>query len=87
MLAQILFRYGWLTGLRGLFWIAFGVCILARPAPSLLLLARPGIGIAALLAMTATCAIAFGVILLVLAFRARGFEERLERTLTGTICG
>lgn len=57
--------------------VAFGV----------LLLARPGIGIAALLAMTATYAIAFGVILLVLAFRARGFEERLERTLTGTICG
>jgi uncharacterized membrane protein HdeD (DUF308 family) len=36
MLADVLSRYWWMTLLRGLFWILFGVVILARPGVSLL---------------------------------------------------
>jgi len=38
MLADILSRYWWMTLLRGLFWILFGIVILARPGISLLTL-------------------------------------------------
>jgi len=36
MLADILSRYWWMTLLRGLFWILFGIVIFARPGISLL---------------------------------------------------
>jgi uncharacterized membrane protein HdeD (DUF308 family) len=36
MLADVLSRYWWMTLLRGLFWILFGIVILARPGISLL---------------------------------------------------
>jgi uncharacterized membrane protein HdeD (DUF308 family) len=36
MIGEILSRYWWMTVLRGLFWILFGVVILARPGISLL---------------------------------------------------
>lgn len=36
MVAEILSRYWWMTVLRGLFWILFGVVILASPGISLL---------------------------------------------------
>ena len=36
MLADILSRYWWMTLLRGLFWILFGVILFARPGISLL---------------------------------------------------
>ena len=35
MLADILSRYWWMTLLRGLFWILFGIVIFARPGISL----------------------------------------------------
>jgi uncharacterized membrane protein HdeD (DUF308 family) len=38
MLADILSRYWWMTLLRGLFWIVFGIVILASPGISLLTL-------------------------------------------------
>jgi uncharacterized membrane protein HdeD (DUF308 family) len=38
MLADILSRYWWMTLLRGLFWIVFGIVILATPGISLLTL-------------------------------------------------
>jgi uncharacterized membrane protein HdeD (DUF308 family) len=38
MLADILSRYWWMTLLRGLFWILFGIVILASPGISLLTL-------------------------------------------------
>jgi uncharacterized membrane protein HdeD (DUF308 family) len=36
MIGEILSRYWWMTILRGLFWILFGVVMLARPGISLL---------------------------------------------------
>jgi len=36
VIGEILSRYWWMTVLRGLFWILFGVVILARPGISLL---------------------------------------------------
>src|SRR5215469_15645632 len=36
MIADILSRYWWMTVLRGVFWILFGVVIFARPGISLL---------------------------------------------------
>lgn len=36
MVAEILSRYWWMTVLRGLFWILFGIVILASPGISLL---------------------------------------------------
>lgn len=36
MLADILSRYWWMTLLRGLFWILFGIILFARPGISLL---------------------------------------------------
>ena len=36
MLADILSRYWWMTLLRGIFWILFGIVIFARPGISLL---------------------------------------------------
>ena len=36
MLADILSRYWWMTLLRGLFWILFGIVLFARPDISLL---------------------------------------------------
>jgi len=38
MLADILSRYWWMTLLRGLFWIVFGIVVLATPGISLLAL-------------------------------------------------
>jgi len=36
MIGEILSRYWWMTVLRGLFWILFGIVVLARPGISLL---------------------------------------------------
>jgi uncharacterized membrane protein HdeD (DUF308 family) len=36
MIGEILSRYWWMTVLRGVFWILFGIVILARPGISLL---------------------------------------------------
>src|SRR3974390_3406416 len=38
MLADILSRYWWMTLLRGLFWVLFGIVIVASPAISLVTL-------------------------------------------------
>ncbi len=57
----------WL-GLAGLASIVFGVLIAARP----------GEGALAVLWLIATYAIAYGVILIVLAFQARGFVNRVK---------
>src|SRR5690348_15007906 len=38
MLARVLSRYWWMTLLRGLLWVAFGVLALTRPGISLLAL-------------------------------------------------
>lgn len=53
--------------LAGLASIAFGV----------LLIASPGAGILAVLWLLAAYAVAYGVLVLVLAFRARSFAKRL----------
>jgi uncharacterized membrane protein HdeD (DUF308 family) len=56
----------WLA-LSGLLSIAFGV----------LLIGRPGAGIFAVLWLIAAYAIAFGVMLIILAFKAKGFANRV----------
>ena len=58
---------GWLL-LSGLASVVFGV----------LLIARPGAGALAVLWLIAAYAIVFGAILIVLAFKARGFVKRIE---------
>jgi uncharacterized membrane protein HdeD (DUF308 family) len=57
----------WLLILSGLLSVVFGV----------VLVARPGAGALALLWLIAWFAIAFGVVLVILAFKARGFARRV----------
>jgi uncharacterized membrane protein HdeD (DUF308 family) len=57
----------WLLGLGGLASVAFGV----------LLMAQPGAGALTLLWLIAAYAVVFGVLLVVLAFKARGFAKRV----------
>jgi uncharacterized membrane protein HdeD (DUF308 family) len=71
MLADILSRYWWMTLLRGLFWILFGI----------VLFARPGTGALTILWLIAVYTIAFGVVLLLLAFRVRRGVERIAGAL------
>lgn len=59
----------WLLILAGLASVVFGV----------LLMARPGAGWLVLLWLIAAYAIVFGVIMVVVAFRARSFSKRLAR--------
>ena len=59
----------WLMVLGGLLSVVFGV----------LLMAWPGTGILTLLWLLGIYAIAFGVVLVVLAFRVRGFGEQLAK--------
>lgn len=58
----------WLLGLAGLASVAFGVLLVLQPAA----------GALAVLWLIAAYAIVFGALLVVLAFRARGFARRLE---------
>jgi uncharacterized membrane protein HdeD (DUF308 family) len=58
----------WLMILSGLISVAFGV----------LLVARPGAGALAVLWLIAAFAIAFGVVTVILAFKARGFAHRVR---------
>ena len=57
----------WLLGLGGLVSLAFGV----------ILVSRPGAGALAVLSIIAIYAVIFGVILVILAFKARSFGKRL----------
>jgi uncharacterized membrane protein HdeD (DUF308 family) len=57
----------WLLILSGLISVVFGV----------VLIARPGSGALALLWLIASFAVAFGVVLVILAFKARGFARRV----------
>lgn len=59
----------WLLALAGILSLAFGVMILARP----------GAGALALLWLIGTYAIVFGVLLLIFAFKARGFVNRVKQ--------
>ncbi|HEX7079397.1 MAG TPA: DUF308 domain-containing protein [Gammaproteobacteria bacterium] len=63
----------WLV-LAGLLSIGFGA----------LLMARPGAGALAILWLIATYAILFGVILVALAVKARGFARRIETAVGGS---
>ncbi len=56
----------WLLILAGILSVLFGVAVLARPAA----------GALAVLWLIATFAIAFGIVLILLAFKARGFANR-----------
>jgi uncharacterized membrane protein HdeD (DUF308 family) len=57
----------WLLIISGLVSVVFGVVLLARPGQSVL----------ALLWLIATFAVVFGVVLVILAFKARGFARRV----------
>ena len=59
----------WILGLAGLASVVFGV----------ILVARPGAGALAVLWMIATYAIVFGILLVVLAFKARGMLEEAKQ--------
>jgi len=50
----------------------------------MLLVARPGEGALAVLWLIAAYAIAFGVILIILGLKARGFVKRIEAAATAT---
>jgi uncharacterized membrane protein HdeD (DUF308 family) len=60
----------WLLILSGLISVVFGVVLIARPGP----------GALALLWLIASFAVAFGVVLVILAFKARGFARRVAPT-------
>jgi len=57
----------WLLVLGGLASVVFGI----------LLMARPGVGVLAVLWLVAAYAVVFGVLLVVLAFKARSFGRQL----------
>jgi uncharacterized membrane protein HdeD (DUF308 family) len=57
----------WLLIFSGVVSVLFGVVLLARPGQSVL----------ALLWLIATFAVVFGVVLVILAFKARGFARRV----------
>ena len=59
----------WLLVLGGLTSVLFGIIIMAQP----------GAGALALLWLIATYVFIFGVILVILAFKARAFGKQLER--------
>lgn len=59
----------WVLALAGITSLAFGVIILARP----------GAGALALLWLIGTYAIVFGILLLIFAFKARGFVNRVKQ--------
>jgi uncharacterized membrane protein HdeD (DUF308 family) len=62
--------------IEGELWLALGG--LASVAFGMLLVARPGAGALAVLWLIAAYAVVFGVILIVLALKARGFAKRIE---------
>ncbi len=66
--------------IEGEFWMGLGG--LASVVFGMLLVARPGEGALAVLWLIAAYAIAFGVILIILAFKARGFVKRIEAAAT-----
>jgi uncharacterized membrane protein HdeD (DUF308 family) len=66
--------------IEGEFWLALGG--VASVAFGLLLIARPGAGALTVLWLIAAYAIAYGLILVILAFKARGFAKRVEAAAT-----
>lgn len=66
--------------IEGELWLGLGG--LASVVFGMLLIARPGDGALAVLWLIAAYAIAFGVILIVLALKARGFAKRVEAAAT-----
>ena len=66
--------------IEGEFWLALGG--LASVAFGMPLVARPGAGALAVLWLIGAYAIAFGAILIILAFKARGFVQRIEAAAT-----
>ena len=67
--------------IKGEFWLALGG--LASVAFGLLLIARPGVGALTVLWLIGSYAIAFGVILVLLAFKARGFVSHVRSAVHG----
>ncbi len=66
--------------IEGELWLGLGG--LASVAFGMLLIARPGEGALAVLWLIAAYAVAYGVILIILAFKARGFAKRVEAAAT-----
>jgi uncharacterized membrane protein HdeD (DUF308 family) len=66
--------------IEGELWLALGGA--ASVAFGLLLIARPGQGAMAVLWLIAAFAIAYGIILVILALKARGFAKRVEAAAT-----
>ncbi|HSF14097.1 MAG TPA: HdeD family acid-resistance protein [Vicinamibacteria bacterium] len=66
--------------IEGELWLGLGG--LASVIFGLLLAARPGVGALAVLWLIAAYAVAFGLVLVILAFKARGFAKRIEAAAT-----
>jgi uncharacterized membrane protein HdeD (DUF308 family) len=66
--------------IEGELWLALGGA--ASIAFGVLLIARPGAGALTVLWLIAAYAIAFGIILVILALKARGFAKRVEAAAT-----
>ncbi|MGH9460991.1 MAG: HdeD family acid-resistance protein [Vicinamibacteria bacterium] len=66
--------------IEGEFWLALSG--LASVAFGMILVARPGAGALAVLWLIGAYAIAFGAMLLVLAFKARGFVKRVKAAVS-----
>ena len=60
----------WILGLAGLASVAFGVALVAKPGP----------GALAVVWLIATYAVAFGILLIILAFKARGILQEAKGT-------
>jgi uncharacterized membrane protein HdeD (DUF308 family) len=67
--------------IEGEFWLILGG--LLSVAFGVLLLARPGAGALSVVWLIGAYAFAFGIVLIVLAFQARGFVHRVVTTLKG----
>ena len=66
--------------IEGELWLALGGA--ASVAFGMLLIARPGSGALTVLWLIAAFAVAYGIILVILALKARGFAKRVEAAVT-----
>ena len=77
MLANILSRYWWMTLLRGVLWVLFGICVLAQP----------GISLVTLTLLFGAFALADGIVKVGSAIGGRNEHEHWGVLLLAGLCG
>jgi len=77
MLANILSRYWWMTLLRGVLWVLFGICVLAQP----------GISLVTLTLLFGAFALADGIVKVGSAIGGRSEHEHWGVLLLAGLCG